>query len=193
MDVPRLSRWLESKVAPDPLIAVQALANSHPSEDQGELLLDVETTRYWLLRFGFAADGIEVSEDDRGRLLELRGCVRALIDANATGERDAAASERLAAIVADHPVPLAVERDGRIGLDLAPAPSVDALIAQLIGVVLRAQIDGTWERLKICAADTCRWAFYDASKNQGGHWCSMEVCGNREKNRSYRRRRAATA
>jgi predicted RNA-binding Zn ribbon-like protein len=193
MDVPRLSGWIESKVAPGPLIAVQALANSQPSEDQGELLLDVETTRYWLLRFGFGADGIVVTEDDRERLIELRRCVRVLIEANLTGEQDEAANERLAALAADHPVRVVVASDGSVGLDLAPVASVDALIAQLIGIVLRAQIDGTWERLKICAADTCRWAFYDASKNRRGHWCSMEVCGNREKNRSYRERQAAAS
>jgi predicted RNA-binding Zn ribbon-like protein len=193
MDVPRLSDWIESKIAPGPLIAVQALANSQPSEDQEELLLDVETTRYWLLRFGFGADGIEVTEDDRERLIELRGCIRALIDANLTGEQDEDANERLAALAADHPVRVAVQGDGSVGLDLAPVATVDAMIAQLIGIVLRAQIDGTWERLKICAADTCRWAFYDASKNRRGHWCSMEVCGNREKNRSYRERQAATS
>ena len=36
----------------------------------------------------------------------------------------------------------------------------------MIGIVLQAQIDGTWSRLKICAADTCRWAFFDSSKNR---------------------------
>ena len=61
----------------------------------------------------------------------------------------------------------------------------------MIGIVLQAQIDGTWDRLKICAADDCRWAFFDASKNRGGHWCTMELCGNREKNRAYRARRSA--
>jgi predicted RNA-binding Zn ribbon-like protein len=71
--------------------------------------------------------------------------------------------------------------------------SVDALIAQLIGIILRAQIDGSWERLKICLADTCRWAFFDASKNRRGHWCSMEVCGNRVKNRAYRARQSAAS
>ena len=39
--------------------------------------------------------------------------------------------------------------------------------------------DGTWGRLKACAEDGCRWAFYDASRNQSGRWCSMAVCGNR--------------
>lgn len=193
MDLVTLSRWLGDKVAPEPLVAVQALANSHPSEDQGELLHDVETTRYWLLRFRFGADGIAVTEADRERLLELRRCVRALIDANMTGVQDEAANAELAAIAARHPVSVRAGRDGRLALDLEPAASVDALIAQLIGIVLQAQINGSWERLKICAADSCRWAFYDASKNRGGHWCSMQVCGNRMKNRAYRERRAARA
>lgn len=193
MDVAALSRWIGTKAAPEPLIAVQALADSHPSDDQGELLHDVETTRYWLHRFRFGADGIEITEDDRERLVELRHSVRALIDANATGVQDEAANDRLAAIAARHPVSVRAGGDGRLELDLRPAASVDALIAQLIGIVLQAQIDGTWERLKICAADSCRWAFYDASKNRRGHWCSMEVCGNREKNRAYRKRQAAGA
>jgi predicted RNA-binding Zn ribbon-like protein len=46
----------------------------------------------------------------------------------------------------------------------------------------------TWARLKACRSDTCRWAFYDHSKNRSGHWCSMEVCGARHKAREYRAR-----
>jgi len=30
----------------------------------------------------------------------------------------------------------------------------------------------------------------DASKNRGATWCQMEVCGNRVKNRRYRKRSA---
>ena len=29
---------------------------------------------------------------------------------------------------------------------------------------------------------------YDSSRNRGGTWCQMEVCGNRIKNRHYRER-----
>ncbi|MFI7544479.1 CGNR zinc finger domain-containing protein [Actinoplanes sp. NPDC049599] len=36
----------------------------------------------------------------------------------------------------------------------------------------------------------CRSVFYDRSKNGSKTWCSMEVCGNRNKTRSYRRRQA---
>ena len=50
----------------------------------------------------------------------------------------------------------------------------------------------TWERLKICPADECGWAFFDASKNQSRNWCEWG-CGNRAKTRNYRARRRATA
>ncbi|HKC76276.1 MAG TPA: CGNR zinc finger domain-containing protein [Chloroflexota bacterium] len=44
-------------------------------------------------------------------------------------------------------------------------------------------------RLKICRNETCRWAFYDYSKNRSGAWCTMAVCGSRSKARTYRQRR----
>ncbi|MEU4242496.1 CGNR zinc finger domain-containing protein [Actinoplanes sp. NPDC026619] len=50
---------------------------------------------------------------------------------------------------------------------------------------------GGWNRLKLCSAADCRWAFYDTSRNGGGRWCSMEACGNRNKTRAYRRRNGA--
>jgi predicted RNA-binding Zn ribbon-like protein len=40
----------------------------------------------------------------------------------------------------------------------------------------------------VCAAEDCRWAFYDRSRNRSRTWCSMEECGNRAKARSYRAR-----
>ena len=193
MEVEALSEWIGEKVAPDPLIVVQAFADSHESEDEAEKLTDPAAAREWLVGFGLAAPAIEVDDDGLAELLELRRCLRAMIDANATGEQDEAANASLAAAAAAHPVPVVIAPDGEVAIDLDPAGTVDELIAQLIGVVLRAQIDGTWGRLKICAADTCRWAFYDSSKNRGGHWCSMELCGNRVKNRAYRARRTATS
>ena len=55
----------------------------------------------------------------------------------------------------------------------------------------RAMADGTWPRLKACAAHNCEWAFYDTSKNRSRTWCNMAVCGNREKARAYRQRQRA--
>jgi predicted RNA-binding Zn ribbon-like protein len=65
----------------------------------------------------------------------------------------------------------------------------DRVIATLLSIVAGAIGDGTWPRLKACRNSTCRWAFYDHSRNRSGHWCSMTDCGNRAKTRAYRRRR----
>jgi predicted RNA-binding Zn ribbon-like protein len=65
----------------------------------------------------------------------------------------------------------------------------DALFSLLL-VILRAQEEGTWSRLKVCANPECGWAYYDRSRNQQGSWCDMATCGNRLKNRQLRARRA---
>ena len=190
MDVAELERQVEYKFAPGPLLAVQALANTYDFEDDEERLLDVESTRRWLVESGLAVPGVRVGDGERQELLELRAVVRALLDTNLSGEGDRDAIAGLGRLAAAHPVPVAADGEGRIDLDLEPASSVEDVVAQLIGIILRAQIDGTWQRLKVCAADDCRWAFYDSSRNRGGNWCKMEICGNRMKNRSYRARKS---
>jgi predicted RNA-binding Zn ribbon-like protein len=119
----------------------------------------------------------------------FRAVIRALLGANLSGEPDRVAVAELARLAAAHPVSLAADRTGALAVDLAPAASIDELISQMIGIVFEAQRTALWPRLKLCAADECRWAFFDASRNRGGTWCQMEVCGNRIKNRAYRRRR----
>jgi hypothetical protein len=43
-------------------------------------------------------------------------------------------------------------------------------------------------RVRICAAEGCGWAFLDSSKNGRRRWCSMKLCGNREKATRFRTR-----
>jgi predicted RNA-binding Zn ribbon-like protein len=74
---------------------------------------------------------------------------------------------------------------------ILPAPAgagVHAAIGLVLGAVHEARADGTWPRLKACPGRHCGWAFYDHSRNGGSTWCSMRVCGGREKARAYRRR-----
>ena len=79
----------------------------------------------------------------------------------------------------------------RVGLDDAGRPAV--LAADPLGAVAAAAVvlagDGRWERVRICHADDCRWAFYDRSKNRSRHWCSMAECGTKAKSRAFRERR----
>ena len=185
MNVEELQRQVEQKFAPGPLLAVQGLANTYDFEDDEELLLDPSSTREWLLRSGLAADSITVSEAEHERLREFRSVVRSLLESNLhPGEAapDLGGLTRFAALG----IPLAVGAAGELELDMEPAGDVDTVIAQMLGAIHAAQLSDDWRRLKICAADDCRWAFFDSSRNRGGQWCTMEVCGNRTKNRRYR-------
>ena len=57
----------------------------------------------------------------------------------------------------------------------------------MVAAVHAGMEEGAWERLKACTNGGCVWAFYDRSKNRSGRWCSMDICGNRIKTRTYRR------
>jgi predicted RNA-binding Zn ribbon-like protein len=77
----------------------------------------------------------------------------------------------------------------RGGVSLAPtAGGVPGLLAEIVAAMVLAERDGIWARLKICREDTCRWAYYDRSKNSSKCWCGAS-CGNRNKTRAYRQRR----
>ena len=189
MNVEELQRQIEQKFAPGPLLAVQGLANTYDFEDDEELLLDPGTTREWLIRSGLARESIEVGPDEHERLRDFRGVVRSLLENNLhPGETkpDLSGLGRFAELG----IPLSVGPGGELELDTEPAGDVDTVIAQMLGAIHAAQLEGDFRRLKICNADDCRWAFFDSSKNRGGQWCSMEVCGNRSKNRRYRAARA---
>lgn len=64
-----------------------------------------------------------------------------------------------------------------------------------VGAVLAASarlaVLGDWDRVKICPAEDCQWAFFDHSRNRSRTWCSMRVCGNRTKARNWRERARA--
>jgi predicted RNA-binding Zn ribbon-like protein len=71
------------------------------------------------------------------------------------------------------------------------APGVRGAIGRILADVAAAMADGTWERLKACRADDCRWAYLDTAKNRSRAWCSMQSCGNRAKVAAYRERHTA--
>jgi len=71
---------------------------------------------------------------------------------------------------------------------VAATPDLPGALGLILALVGEAQAAGTWARLKACPGEHCGWAFYDHSRNQASTWCSMAVCGSREKARAYRRR-----
>lgn len=86
-------------------------------------------------------------------------------------------------------VALQLQIDGGGEAVLAPVThGVAGALGRLVAAIPAASADGTWFRVKACPLDDCQWAFLDQSRNRSRRWCSMEVCGNREKTRAFRER-----
>ncbi len=127
--------------------------------------------------------GARLTSDELELAQAMRESIRELLEA---GEADLTPLREVAEGCRPH---LTVGDGGKLAFE-APEPAcVQDALFQLLLIIRAAQEDGTWSRLRVCANDECRWAFYDRSKNQQGSWCDMAVCGNRLKNREFRARR----
>ena len=178
----------ERKRAPEPLELVRSFVDSVDLEEPEEELRSPEALREWLAERGLMAPDEPVTEGDLRRALHVREGLRALLLANNGAELDRAAVERLDRASSRAGLCLRFGDDGEAVL-LPDATGVDGALARLLGIVAASVADGSWQRLKACLHDPCRWAFYDRSKNHSKRWCRMEACGNVEKARAYRQRR----
>ncbi|MGK5678090.1 CGNR zinc finger domain-containing protein [Actinoplanes sp. URMC 104] len=120
--------------------------------------------------------GAELQPADLAATVALRTALRRVL----LGETDGVTA------LTEHPLQLAPDAsDGLRIVARSGRPWLDVIVE----TVARSAARGEWQRLKLCAAPDCRWAFHDTSRNGRGRWCSMEICGNRHKTRTYRERR----
>lgn len=153
-----------------------------------ETLSAPEDLARWLRDASLSRTAADADEDALRRAIELREALRDAMAANHSGTP--VPSEAVGTINA-------VAERARLGLALTAdatwtarpgASGVDAALGALLALVVQAASDGTWQRLKVCANDGCRWAFYDHSRARTGKWCSMQLCGNRAKQQAWRER-----
>ncbi len=181
----------EAKPAPEPLRLVQALINTIDRESGQDRLADPTDAAPWLADNGLLPVGATLSDDDRRTVVALREALRALVIHNTGGPPPGTAALAPLRRIADSGRAVATLGDeGRVRLEPAGVSLTDRLLGLLL-IVKDAQDDGTWEHLKACANEACRWAFYDRSRNHGGTWCEMATCGNKLKNREFRARNRA--
>jgi hypothetical protein len=154
----------------DPADLIVRFLNTLDVEEGTDAMASLDSWESWLSGQGlegcFGPQDLDALERGRG----LRGDLRAL----ASGERHG--QGRLVDIQ------VALTADGTV--ELSAPTAVGFLAAAAAKVALETRLD----RVKICPADDCRWAFYDTSRNRSRQWCSMEVCGNRAKARTHRQR-----
>lgn len=127
-----------------------------------------------------------------------REAIRALAAANtalpsppsAVGALDALlAAHRVAPTLTGEPGALSV---GWRSVGTPPGEGLPSALAAVLGGVVTAVADGTWARFKTCAADDCRYAFYDHTRNRSARWCDVAGCGVNTRMRAYRTRRTPT-
>ena len=146
----------------------------------------------WLAEHGLLPARAGVTGDDVLTAHALRDGLRAVMASHHDGATaPAAALSRLEGAAAELSLRLAFS-GGRPHLIPMGDDARQALGAILVAVE-EAAAEGAWPRLKLCQASSCQMAFHDTSKNQSRQWCSMRVCGNRQKTRTYRRRQQASA
>lgn len=166
---------------------LQDFLNTADIESETDLVATPAALAGWMRSKGLLAGGATVAAAEHARVVELRELVRDALEATTHGESASAAYARLDRIAAT--VPLRVRFDG--GASLAPArASAAPALGPILATVYDALRDDSLRRLKVCHNEGCRWAFYDTSRNRSGVWCSMAICGNRQKGRVYRRRHA---
>jgi predicted RNA-binding Zn ribbon-like protein len=186
--------WSNPKPAPGRLALVQDFVNTRNYLHGGDLLGDAEEATRRLAERGLLEEDERLEDAERLRLVAfregLRGLLRAHSDMSAGAEPGAGILDNLAASAA---LRVRFEPGGRPALEpVAEGGPVERIVGRLLADMIWAEAEGTWERLKVCHNEECRWAFYDASKNRLGRWCNMDVCGARHKMRAYRERKTGS-
>jgi predicted RNA-binding Zn ribbon-like protein len=149
----------------------------------------------WLEQAGVDAETVSPSAASPSLLRnarQLREHIRFLVERRKAGRRadpsvlnrflvQARSYPRLVWTTARSPTIVHVRRP-------ATPQAILALVAEAAAELLTA---ADFDRIKRCEDDTCVLWFADQTKSHHRRWCSMELCGNRQKVTAYRKRRRA--
>lgn len=175
---------------PASAVLVEAFANTVDVEEATDEIATPAGLAAWLRARGLLETPGEIPARVHENYMALRAGIREELGAHVGDTPDPellAAADR---VLAEHPV-LITARGALAPAAGLPAERVPLAVLAIAWSELVATGDAA--RLKRCAEHTCGWAFWDVSKNRSRRWCSMKVCGNRNKSRSYAsRQRQAT-
>ncbi len=167
---------------PPALALVESFLNSVDVESGSDDLGTLAKYGSWLRKHEHSDAGLDAAGLEQARALRdaLRAAAQAHHDQVST---DTELLDELAGQIQLR------ARFGATGVRLDSAEQgARRVLGEVLAAVVLAAGDGTWSRLKLCREDSCQWVFYDQSKNSSKQWCSMSVCGNRNKTRAYRSR-----
>jgi predicted RNA-binding Zn ribbon-like protein len=147
--------------------------------------------RAFLRRWGWRAP-LRPPQAGLRALFRLRRVVRRMIEAAGAGRLPRQSDlDHLNAIMRRAAVAgRLVKGDGAIRLELrAGATGWHRVLAELAASVADLFVTYDPARLRVCDNPSCRYVFYDMTRNKRKRWCSSRVCGNIFKVRWFRARR----
>jgi predicted RNA-binding Zn ribbon-like protein len=170
---------------------VQAFVNTADLEPGTEVLTDPDKLVAWFVEKGLMASGHHADAADLKHAIAVREAIRGVIGANSGGSF--------------YPVDIATLNGAASASGLLPrfgpggkarlephAHGVEGALGRIVATLFAAMNEEGWTRLKLCDSSTCRWAFYDQSRNHSSRWCDMASCGNRQKAKRFRERAKAS-
>jgi predicted RNA-binding Zn ribbon-like protein len=148
---------------------------------------DAEAMTWWLRHEGGLPARRDLPDDDVSWALSVRDALFERVADSAEGRANSPRTDRL--------LDKAVERSGLVPQFIEGKPplratvnGVGGIIGRILATAFLAELQGTWDRFRICANPNCRAVFFDNSKNRSRKWCSMQTCGNQLKVRAFRER-----
>jgi predicted RNA-binding Zn ribbon-like protein len=146
----------------------------------------------WFLEQGLIHPeaGVRINDIELARIRRVRAALREVVDAVVEERPVEPDAVHLVNAVLEQRRPTRLELDGtalRIGHRHAETPVDDAL-ALIAEAIVEELATGRPERLRVCANDRCRWAFFDSSPTGRRRWCDMRSCGNQAKAARHRAR-----
>jgi hypothetical protein len=181
-----------TRAAPDDLELVRGFLSLHDHE-QGEpdgMPPSLESLRWWLGARALLPPEEHVRDQDLAWALHVRDALTAKVRESMGETRDEEATALLNRAAEETGVRVCFGCADGDAIHVE-AGGVRGAIGRILGTAFLAELDGRWERFRICHDAGCSTVFFDRSKNKSGKWCSMESCGNRAKVRAFRARQAA--
>jgi predicted RNA-binding Zn ribbon-like protein len=166
---------------------IESFVNTAELEEQRDDLGEPAGLMRWLAEHRLAPVDVRASDRDAAEARAVREAVRELLRGNNGIEIDRDSASATLDEAARRAGLTVRFDDGSVRLVPSKAGASGAL-ALVLAAVAETMADGTWPKLKACRSDTCRWAFVDHARNRSRQWCSMSLCGNRAKARTFRAR-----
>ncbi len=165
--------------------------NTRPVDPAGrpiDLLATPQALATWA-RLADVPIGAAPSPDKHPRALTLRDALRDLFETTSRGEPPAPTAFAVveAELARVRLAPHLAHEDGAWRLD---EPFDGDLCGAIALDFARFVCEVEPQRLKHCANPACSMVFHDVGKNNRRRWCTMSVCGNRDKVARFRARHA---